>query len=520
MAAVSKATNKSKFQTGDVPTESDFIDLIDSYTDAAHASDTANPHSVTKSQVGLGSVDNTSDIDKPVSTAQQTAIDTAFSGVAVRLAAPVADLAALKAINTTSSTTWPDKIMILAEAIGQYRLDRDSSATGDDDGVVQPTTGVGRWIKLNVAGAYSTLSGVPDDNAALVAKFANYVNKETFTILTDGSSVTWDNLNRQFPLAKVTMASTARTLVMPNVKSGASGTLKIITSTASAITVTFDTNYTNKVQNVALTTFTFPAATGKEYFLYYIAEGTNLEWVIVDGTSSGTGLPSGTSGQIIVYNAGGVGTAVTMSGDCTISNTGVITIGGNKVTLEMLATLATGKVIGNLSGSTATPSALDTQDQLVSNSTVITALNTESGWSNGTKTSISNLLSGQTYEGVNLTDGLTYRYLCTVAGTATRIPIGQAVSIDTLPVKTPQRNSAGSTTTTINDHVVNITSNGTVTLHTASTSSGQELLIITDMVTPTVAFSGTVNGTTPTSLITQYSFLRIKSINNNWINIV
>jgi len=34
-----------------------------------------NPHSVTKGDVGLGSVDNTSDASKPVSTAQQTALD-------------------------------------------------------------------------------------------------------------------------------------------------------------------------------------------------------------------------------------------------------------------------------------------------------------------------------------------------------------------------------------------------------------------------------------------------------------
>lgn len=34
-----------------------------------------NPHSVTKSNVGLGSADNTSDAGKPVSTAQQTALD-------------------------------------------------------------------------------------------------------------------------------------------------------------------------------------------------------------------------------------------------------------------------------------------------------------------------------------------------------------------------------------------------------------------------------------------------------------
>lgn len=42
---------------------------------SAHAGDTGNPHLVTKAQVGLGSVDNTSDADKPVSTAQQAALD-------------------------------------------------------------------------------------------------------------------------------------------------------------------------------------------------------------------------------------------------------------------------------------------------------------------------------------------------------------------------------------------------------------------------------------------------------------
>ena len=36
----------------------------------------SNPHNVTKAQVGLGNVDNTSDLDKPISTAVQQALDT------------------------------------------------------------------------------------------------------------------------------------------------------------------------------------------------------------------------------------------------------------------------------------------------------------------------------------------------------------------------------------------------------------------------------------------------------------
>ena len=40
-----------------------------------HTEDTNNPHSVTKSQIGLSNVNNTADADKPVSTATQSALD-------------------------------------------------------------------------------------------------------------------------------------------------------------------------------------------------------------------------------------------------------------------------------------------------------------------------------------------------------------------------------------------------------------------------------------------------------------
>lgn len=49
----------------------------------SHIANTSNPHSVTKSQVGLGNVDNTSDINKPVSTAQAAA-DTAVQAFSIQ----------------------------------------------------------------------------------------------------------------------------------------------------------------------------------------------------------------------------------------------------------------------------------------------------------------------------------------------------------------------------------------------------------------------------------------------------
>lgn len=50
--------------------------VVDNHNDiSSHIADTNNPHQVTKAQVGLGNVDNTSDMSKPVSTAMQEALD-------------------------------------------------------------------------------------------------------------------------------------------------------------------------------------------------------------------------------------------------------------------------------------------------------------------------------------------------------------------------------------------------------------------------------------------------------------
>jgi hypothetical protein len=54
----------------------------------SHISSTSNPHSVTKTQVGLGNVDNTSDDNKPISSATATALsgkqDTLVSGTNIK----------------------------------------------------------------------------------------------------------------------------------------------------------------------------------------------------------------------------------------------------------------------------------------------------------------------------------------------------------------------------------------------------------------------------------------------------
>lgn len=64
------------------------IDKVQSNLDT-HISDKNNPHEVTKDQVGLGNVDNTADIDKPVSTAQKEYIDDRVSTLTDTLSSTV-----------------------------------------------------------------------------------------------------------------------------------------------------------------------------------------------------------------------------------------------------------------------------------------------------------------------------------------------------------------------------------------------------------------------------------------------
>jgi hypothetical protein len=81
------ATNAGNSATAAAASELAALNAADAAEDSAdeaaanaaaaltHIADVANPHAVTKTQVGLGNADNTSDVNKPVSTAQQTALD-------------------------------------------------------------------------------------------------------------------------------------------------------------------------------------------------------------------------------------------------------------------------------------------------------------------------------------------------------------------------------------------------------------------------------------------------------------
>lgn len=71
-----------------------------------HIADGENPHGVTKSQIGLGEVDNTSDADKPVSTAQAEAILSAKQAGVDAMAEAKRKVEKTNATATLSASGW------------------------------------------------------------------------------------------------------------------------------------------------------------------------------------------------------------------------------------------------------------------------------------------------------------------------------------------------------------------------------------------------------------------------------
>ena len=75
-------------------------------------------------------------------------------------------------------------------------------------------------------------------------------------------------------------------------------------------------------------------------FLFYDASATTNKKVtganLKTYVGAGSGVPSGTNGQVIVYDAGNSAAAVAMSGDISIVANGTTTIGSNKITTAML----------------------------------------------------------------------------------------------------------------------------------------------------------------------------------------
>ena len=118
-----------------------------------HTENQYNPHNVTKDQVGLSDVDNTSDINKPVSVSQQAAIDAAYANsnyytdekIAALINGAPSTLDTLKEIANAMSE-HEDVVKALNDAIGEKANESEFNShvtnTNNPHGVTKEQVGL------------------------------------------------------------------------------------------------------------------------------------------------------------------------------------------------------------------------------------------------------------------------------------------------------------------------------------------------------------------------------------------
>jgi hypothetical protein len=114
---------------------------------------------------------------------------------------------------------------------------------------------------------------------------------------------------------------------------------------------------------------------------------------------AGTSISALTNGQIYVGDASNAAQSVAMSGDTTISNTGVVTIGADKVTYDKMQDTTQAALLGNQTGA-GTVSEIPIVEQYLSAGATATLLEATTNWDvngNYTGTSITGTFQGQSH---------------------------------------------------------------------------------------------------------------------------
>lgn len=132
-----------------------------------HEANNSNPHSVTKTQVGLGNVDNTSDVNKPVSTAQQTALDLKLT--------KTSNLSDLSSVSTARTNLG---LGTLATQNGTFSGTSSGTNTGDQTLIVGIT---GTKTQFNTAVSDGDI-GFTDGK---LSQFASTTSAELASVLSD-----------------------------------------------------------------------------------------------------------------------------------------------------------------------------------------------------------------------------------------------------------------------------------------------------------------------------------------------
>ena len=157
----------------------------------AHIASTTNPHGVTKSQVGLGNVDNTSDANKPVSTAQANAIATkvgltgneTVAGIKTFSSFPITPSSAPTTNYQAANKKYVDDADTLKENVANKKTVLNASATEYPASSIVKSTIEDNELTVaeSIAMLFHEIDGIKDLLSAFVA---STITVDTLTVMT------------------------------------------------------------------------------------------------------------------------------------------------------------------------------------------------------------------------------------------------------------------------------------------------------------------------------------------------
>ena len=355
-----------------------------------HTSNKSNPHGVTKSQVGLGNVDNTSDVNKPISTATQTALDKKANIASPTLTGTPKAPTASAGTNTTQIATTAfvqteignlingapetaNTLKELSDLVEQHKdvTDALDAAIGKK---VDKVDGKGLSTNDFTTAEKNKLSGIEEGaNAYTHPSYTARTGIPTASQTPAFGGTFSVNQIKSDATGHVT-AATSRTITIPSTLSNGSGTVGLIKTTSE---VTSSSGYTacpviSGVPYYKPSTYTHPTSgvTAGTYRSVtvdangHVTEGSNPTTTVAQG---GTGKTTLTSGYALIGNGTNAVSLRAITATPSNGSTSLFTAGGAYT--QLATKLNTSSVVTSLSSTSdtdalAASSGKNLQDQI------------------------------------------------------------------------------------------------------------------------------------------------------------
>jgi hypothetical protein len=313
---------------------------------------TAQSGDYTKSDVGLANVDNTSDADKPISTATQTALDAKQGDITL----------------TTTGTSGAATLIGDTLNIPQYSAgggggiaavvdDTTPQLGGDLDLNTYDVTGTGN---INITGTVTSNDFVGDLNGAVrfgaknesgatllkgkVVSIIGVSGNETLVDLADSDNATarpafglvYADANNNAACEVVTFGN----LTGLNTSAFSEGDTLYVSTSAGELTDTPPSGESADIQNIGRV----------------IRSHASAGIIKVGGAGRANATPNLDSAKMFLGNASNQAASVSMSGDVTIDNTGATTVG--TINSVAVATVTSGAALGATANQDSTATIL------------------------------------------------------------------------------------------------------------------------------------------------------------------